>query len=201
MLDLGCGTGALAIAAALERPDLRITAIDISPINVAAAAADAKAAGVDERVTVVCGNYLTMPAGKYDLIVSDSVLYLIEGSDEALASRLAADLKTEGFLVITSPIRSWTNRLRVMFRRLWRMMPATADKLVLSLARHIYPEVPADVLADRIPYLRILPVRLYGPSMIATFARHGLELSEIAALPSESLAKLTHKLIIWRRRN
>lgn len=200
ILDLGCGNGAVAISAASARPDITVTALDISPSNIAATTKAAEAAGVGGRVTAVCGDYLLMPSASYDLIISDSVLQLIGGSDDVLATHLARDLTERGFVVAATPIESFGNRLRVLLRRLWRPMPGSADTIVLALAALLYPQVPKDVLADRIPYLRVLPTRLYGPAMVQVFARHGLDVVRDTPWPSESAAKLTHSLIVWRRR-
>lgn len=51
-IDLGCGTGVLAVALALSRPELRTTAIDVSAAAVASARGAAGANGVAERVRV-----------------------------------------------------------------------------------------------------------------------------------------------------
>lgn len=199
ILDLGCGVGAVAIGAAIERQDVHVTALDISASNIAALKDAARNAGVIDRMTAVCGDYVTEQPKKYDLIVSDSVLNLLPCSDEVLASRLAGDLTPNGVLVVAMPVSVFSNSLRVALRKCWRLMPAVADRLVLALAKRVYPHLPTAVLADRIPYLRILPVRLFGPSMQAAFARHGLEVVENTLFPSESIAKLTHHLIVWRR--
>lgn len=200
VLDLGCGSGALAIGAATVRPDIHVTAVDISASNIAALNSAARSSGVSDHITGVCGDYLTEPPKKYDLIISDSVLYILACSDEVLASRLASDLVANGVLAVTTPVLSTSNLLRVALRKCWRLMPAVVDRLVLALAKRVYPHLSTAVLADRIPYLRILPVRLFGSSLQATFSRHGLEVVENSRLPSESIAKLTHHLIIWRRR-
>ena len=104
MLDLGCGSGAVAIAAAKQRPDMQIVALDIGAANVAAARARAEAEGLGPRVEAVHADYLSWRAGPFDLIVSDSVLYVVPGSDENLAACLAADLAPGGMLVVTMPI-------------------------------------------------------------------------------------------------
>ena len=150
-------------------------------------------------MTAVCGDYVTEGPKKYDLIISDSVLYILACSDDVLASRLAGDLTPNGVLVVAMPVSSFSNTLRVALRRCWRLMPAVADRFILALAKRVYPLLPTAVLADRIPYLRILPVRLFGRSLQTTFSRHGLGVVENSLLPSESIAKLTHHLIVWRR--
>ncbi|MGM7648209.1 class I SAM-dependent methyltransferase [Nocardia sp. JW2] len=52
-IDLGCGTGILAVALAKSRPRIRVVGTDQSCAAVASARATAAANGVDDRVTVV----------------------------------------------------------------------------------------------------------------------------------------------------
>lgn len=52
MLDLGCGTGALAVLYALAHPEAQVTATDRSAAAVASARATVAANGVVDRVTV-----------------------------------------------------------------------------------------------------------------------------------------------------
>ena len=198
VLDLGCGSGAISIAIALARPDVRISALDISPTNTIVVTKAAAAAGVGDQVTAICADYLTTTGGRYDLIVSDSVLQLIEGSDNALAAALAGDLAPDGAVVAAMAIESPLNGFYIALRHLWRLTPSIVDRLMYSIARKVYPKMPPAVLADRIPYLRILPVRLFGPAMKIAFVKAGLNVVEIERWPSESAAKLHHALIVWK---
>jgi hypothetical protein len=52
LVDPFCGTGTIAIEAKLARPDLEVTAFDVEPAAVAAAHANARAAGVALRLAV-----------------------------------------------------------------------------------------------------------------------------------------------------
>jgi len=199
LLDLGCGSGQAAIQAAKARPSLVAVALDVSAANVAAARAAADASGVGERVETVCADYLAWDGGSFDVIVSDGVLHLIEASDTTLAARLAHDLTTGAVLIATMPVDSLGNRAKILLRKMWRAAPPAVDRLILALAVRLYPQFSAEALADRLPYLRISPARLFGPPLIAAFAGHGLNV--IAQEPWESLsvAKLDHHLIVWRR--
>jgi SAM-dependent methyltransferase len=200
MLDLGCGGGGIAIAAARARPDLTAVALDISPANVAAAQEAADQFGVGGRVVTVCSDYLAWRGEPFDLIISDNVLHFVEGADAAIASRLSSDLRPGGILVATLPIESTGNSLRILFRRMWGTLPPAADRLALALGRRIYRKFTPDALAERLPYLRRLPARLAGARLRDVFATYGLEL--ISEFPWESTCavKLEHHLFIWRRR-
>jgi release factor glutamine methyltransferase len=75
LLELGTGSGIIAISLALYLPELKIDAVDISPQAVALATENAKRLGVAERVTFYTGDlYEALPsAGKkaYKGIVSN----------------------------------------------------------------------------------------------------------------------------------
>jgi len=65
--DVGTGSGAVALALAQERPDLRVTASDASPEAVEAARANAERLGLDVAVDIADG----LPPGEYDLVVAN----------------------------------------------------------------------------------------------------------------------------------
>ena len=65
--DVGTGSGAVALALAAERPDLRVSASDASPDAVEVARANAAALGLDVPVDVADG----LPTGNYDLVVAN----------------------------------------------------------------------------------------------------------------------------------
>ena len=201
LLDLGCGTGALAIAAARAKPDLQAVALDISPPNVSAARTAADQAGVGPRVETVCANFWTWDGGTFDTIVSDSVLHLIGGTDETLAARLCKALAPGGMLFATVPVESPGNSARFLARRLWRLTPPAADRLVLAVGRRLYPNLRPEVIVDRVPYMRLLPDRLYGKRMVTTFARHHLDVVAAERCANTSIAKPDHDLVTWRRSN
>ncbi len=73
ILDLGTGSGALAIALARELPHALVTAVDVSPRAAAVAAGNAQRAGVAERVVVVVGSWTSTldAAARFDVIVAN----------------------------------------------------------------------------------------------------------------------------------
>ncbi len=69
--DLGTGSGAIAVTLALERPAVRIVAVDISPEALALARSNATALGAG-NVVLVRGDWAdALPRGRFDLIVSN----------------------------------------------------------------------------------------------------------------------------------
>lgn len=72
VLDLGTGSGAIAITLACERPDLRVTAVDASAAALAAARENARALGCESRVELLAGSWYE-PVGdrRFDLVVAN----------------------------------------------------------------------------------------------------------------------------------
>lgn len=73
VLELGCGSGALAIAL-LEAGATSVHGIDLSPANVAAARQRAADAGMTERAVFEAADAAGVAAGKYDWVVLDRSL-------------------------------------------------------------------------------------------------------------------------------
>ena len=200
ILDLGCGTGGVALQVASGADIGTAVGLDIAQNNIDQAARNAKESGLSHRLAFVCASYEAWDGGTFDAIISDSVFHLIEIDDNALASRLAANLAPGGLLIATMPDRSPGNCVRIALRRLWRMCPAAMDRLLLALAKRLYPQFSSKMLEERLPYMRMVPARLYDASFASALASAGLE--RIADLPweSPSIAKLRHCVLVWRRR-
>lgn len=72
VLDLGTGSGCLAITLAAERPLLHVTAVDVSSKALKIAEINAKNLGVSDRITFLCSDWLKdVPMNRYDGIVSN----------------------------------------------------------------------------------------------------------------------------------
>jgi release factor glutamine methyltransferase len=71
IIDVGTGSGCIAIALAKELPGARITATDISAAALAVAHRNAARHSVTDRTAFLPMNLLAPLAGKYDLIVSN----------------------------------------------------------------------------------------------------------------------------------
>ncbi|HEU0303199.1 MAG TPA: peptide chain release factor N(5)-glutamine methyltransferase [Gaiellaceae bacterium] len=72
VLDVGTGTGAIALALADERPDAAVTAIDVSRDALALAAENAERTGLADRVRLVHHDLAEgLPGGPHDLVVSN----------------------------------------------------------------------------------------------------------------------------------
>jgi release factor glutamine methyltransferase len=65
--EVGTGSGAVALALRDERPDLAVSASDVSPAAVEVARANAARLGVDLKLEMADG----LPAGEYDLVLAN----------------------------------------------------------------------------------------------------------------------------------
>jgi release factor glutamine methyltransferase len=71
VLDVGVGSGAVALAIAAEHPGASVTGVDSSESALALARENHAATGLDGRVELVHGNLLEGFAGPFDLVVSN----------------------------------------------------------------------------------------------------------------------------------
>lgn len=106
ILDVGTGSGAIAVTLALELPEARIFAGDVSPEALAIARENARRLGALERVELRCGDLLAPFAGeRFDIIVSNPP-YVRGAEIEALSPevrefepRIALDGGADGLAV------------------------------------------------------------------------------------------------------
>ncbi|EGT4351377.1 peptide chain release factor N(5)-glutamine methyltransferase [Cronobacter sakazakii] len=83
ILDLGTGTGAIALALASERPDCHVTALDVIPEAVALAKRNAQRLGID-NVTILQSHWFSaLTDARFSLIVSNPPY--IDGDDPHLS--------------------------------------------------------------------------------------------------------------------
>lgn len=88
MLDIGCGSGILSIAALLLGAG-RAVGVDIDPLAVKVAAENSVLNKVDDRAAYICGNLADRVEGTYNLIcaniVADVVMALTPDAGRFLA--------------------------------------------------------------------------------------------------------------------
>ena len=94
VLDVGVGSGVIAVTLALELPACRVTAVDISAEALAVAQQNAAAHGVRDRVDLRVSDFFSAVAAdeRFDLIVSNPP-YIAEPDYAGLAPEVRADPK------------------------------------------------------------------------------------------------------------
>jgi len=83
ILDVGTGSGAIAIALAHELPKAQLVAIDLSEAALVVAQENAHTNGVVERISFQQGNLQRLPVGPFELIVANPP-YIPQGDLAAL---------------------------------------------------------------------------------------------------------------------
>jgi ribosomal protein L11 methyltransferase len=101
VLDLGCGSGVLAIATAKSLPKARIVAADMDPQSVRIATGNVRINGVSNRIAIVRAAGLEHPEFRrrtpFDLVIAN----ILAGPLIRLAPPLARALSAKGTLVLS----------------------------------------------------------------------------------------------------
>jgi 2-polyprenyl-3-methyl-5-hydroxy-6-metoxy-1,4-benzoquinol methylase len=97
VLDVGCGTGSLAVLLAQAGHDVH--GIDFSERMVAAAREKARAAGVEVRVEVGDAQAPAAEAASYDVVLGRHILWALADPSEAVRSWVAL-LRQPGVLLL-----------------------------------------------------------------------------------------------------
>ena len=72
MLDMGCGSGILSVAGLLLGAESAV-GVDIDPLAVKTAVANAEVNGVADRFTGICGNLAEKVSGTFDIVAANIV--------------------------------------------------------------------------------------------------------------------------------
>jgi release factor glutamine methyltransferase len=71
VVDVGCGSGCIAISLALDMPEHKIHAVDVSPSALAVARRNAEAYHLEGEITLVEGDLLAPFDGPFDLVCAN----------------------------------------------------------------------------------------------------------------------------------
>jgi len=105
-LDMGCGTGILAILAVKMGAAAPVHAIDIDPVAVASSIENSRKNRVSEKIISLTGDASLIQASKYDLILANINRNIIVSDIETYARGLlsAGELLLSGFYREDVPI-------------------------------------------------------------------------------------------------
>lgn len=152
VVDLGTGSGCIAVTLAVHAPDLHVAAIDLSAAALGVARTNAERHGVGSRVTFRVGDLLTPLVEPVDLIVSNPP-YVKEGEWDALPisvqqePRLALLAGADGLNIIRRLLQQASQKLRpggVMLVEIGERQ----GKAVQELAQTAFPEANVRILRD-----------------------------------------------------
>lgn len=120
MLDIGCGTGVLAMAMAqtfrIQTPGLPVLACDIDPVAVSVARANARTNGVARHVEVVCADGLRHrqigARAPFDLVTAN----ILAGPLVRLAPKLRTHVARGGAVILSGLLASQEPMVRAAYR-------------------------------------------------------------------------------------
>lgn len=149
VLDLGTGSGAIAVILACERPAASITATDKDFEALAVARANAATHGCAARVTFLQGEWFDPVQGRYDLIVSNPPY--VAGDDPHLGQ---GDLRFEPAHALTDGSRDGLDSIRAIVSGAQKHLEAggwlllehghdQADAVARLLAKNGFEEIGA----------------------------------------------------------
>ncbi len=142
VLDVGTGSGAIALAIAAARPDAVVTASDVDPTAVLVARANATALGLP--VTVWASDLLAHPAVRTAAaeahVVVANLPYLPDGDRDGLPPELGFEppaalfAGTDGLVVARALAGQIAGRLRPGAAVWWELDPRNVDAFATELA-------------------------------------------------------------------
>jgi 2-polyprenyl-6-hydroxyphenyl methylase / 3-demethylubiquinone-9 3-methyltransferase len=106
VLDVGCGAGLLCEP--LARLGGAVTGVDAAPENAAAATAHAEVSGLD--IDYRSGELSAQGLGKFDVVTCMEVIEHVT-NPAAFVTELAAHLKPDGLLILSTPNRTTASKL------------------------------------------------------------------------------------------
>lgn len=107
-LDVGTGTGLLAVEVAKEFPDIEVTGLDLSDVALEYAQENAQRGGLSGQVCFEQGDAGGMPFedNLFDLVISSSTLHLVSDPVK-MFDEIRRVLKPEGRFYLTDFRRNW----------------------------------------------------------------------------------------------
>jgi ribosomal protein L11 methyltransferase len=128
VLDLGCGTGVLAIAVARTIPGARVLAVDCDPLAAAIARTNARLNGVGERVRVIDATGFAHPrlrsARAFDLVLAN----LLPDPLMELAQPMRRALRPDGIAVLCGVLNHQAREVAATYRAVGFALAARSSR-------------------------------------------------------------------------
>jgi release factor glutamine methyltransferase len=161
IVDVGTGSGCIAIALAVHLPEAEILAVDLSPDALDVAQQNAARHGVVERVRLLQGDLLHPLDESVDLIVSNPPYTILGEIDEGVRRhepRAALDGGADGLdtyrrLLAAAPVRLRSGGAVLL------EIGATQAAAVSELARKYFPGAEVSVYKDLAGLDRVVAIR------------------------------------------
>jgi SAM-dependent methyltransferase len=183
LLEVGCGDGETGVL--LAKLGARVTGIDISPRSVELATRRARAAGMSDRASFVCGPLATVdvPENHFDIVWGDGILHHIIDELDRVLARVVRWARPGATAIFCEPMN-----LCPPLRKLRLMLPVpmegTPDERPLERAE-------LDLLARHIPTLQMRPFGMLG--RLTRFILHE-ENHERSPILRRSMAAVLHAM-------
>lgn len=136
LLDLGTGSGAIALSVASMRPDAEVTGVDVSVAALTVAKRNRRALHLEERVRLLESNLFSGVEGeKFDLVaanlpyVTDSEYLQLAPEVRDYEPRLALTAPDEGFALIEAAAAALPGHLQPGGEAIFELAPHQAGRL------------------------------------------------------------------------
>jgi len=163
VVDVGTGSGAIAIVLARHLPTAEVVAVDLSPDALAVARRNAERLDMGESITFVQSDLLDAVDGAFDIIAAN-LPYVDRDELPALMPevscyepRLALDGGVGGLQVVSRLIAVLPQRLAPKGLALLELDPRQAQTAV-ALARAALPKAAISMIRDYAGYERVLVI-------------------------------------------
>ena len=162
VVDVGTGSGCIAITLAVKAPDLQVTAVDCSSEALQVTRRNARRHKVERRVQLVQSDLMNVLQGPFDLICAN-LPYIPTSTLENLAvyqrePGLALDGGPRGLDLIERLLRQSPSRL-ARGGLLLLEIEASQGSEVHKLARDAFPGAEVQVLADLAGHDRVVSIK------------------------------------------
>ncbi len=164
-VDLGTGSGAVAVVLAMRQPRLRVIAVDRSADALDVAGANAAIHGVADRIEFRQGDLLQGIDERIDLLVAN-LPYIPTAEIDHLMPDVrdyepheALDGGSDGMVLIRRTLEEAVDRMATAGVLLFEIGDGQGDSLI-ETARQLYPDATVQVFKDYAGFDRILSIEM-----------------------------------------